>query len=148
MEFFPRTLTPEESDALVDRIEAHFGQHGFGLFAVELRSDGSFLGFIGLVVPSFTAHFTPCVEIGWRLSADHWGLGLATEGARQVTRYAFKRLALDAIVSFTVPANIRSTRVMEKLRMARDPAEDFDHPALPEGHPLRRHVLHRLRNSD
>jgi RimJ/RimL family protein N-acetyltransferase len=147
MEFLPRPLSLEESDAMMDRIEARFRQRGFGLCAVELRRDSSFIGFIGLSVPSFTAHFTPCVEIGWRLSASHWGHGLATEGARAVIRYAFEQLALDAVVSFTAATNIRSRRVMEKLRMIRDPAEDFDHPELPEEHPLRRHVLYRLRNS-
>lgn len=148
MEFLFRPLDPEESDALVDRIEARFRQRGFGLCAVELRRDASFIGFIGLAVPLFTAHFTPCVEIGWRLSANHWGHGLATEGALEVVRYAFEQLALDAIVSFTAATNVRSRRVMEKLGMIRDPAEDFDHPALPEEHPLRRHVLYRLRNSN
>jgi ribosomal-protein-alanine N-acetyltransferase len=99
-----------------------------------------------LHVPDFQAHFTPCVEIGWRLAADDWGRGLATEGAKAVVRYAFDALGLDSLVSFTVPANVRSLRVMEKIGMNRDPAEDFDHPNLPEGHALRRHVLYRLRN--
>jgi len=131
----------------VDQIQRHIQEHGFGLSAVELRQDHSFIGFIGLAVPSFQAKFTPCVEVGWRLSADHWGRGLATEGARELIRYAFEVLKLDALVSFTVPANLRSRRVMEKLGMNRDPADDFDHPNLPEGHPLRRHVLYRLRRS-
>lgn len=145
MEFLPAPLSPQESDRFVERIERHIQDHGFGLSAVELRQDHSFIGFIGLAVPSFQAKFTPCVEIGWRLSADHWGRGLATEGAREVIRCAFEILKLDALVSFTAPANIRSRRVMEKLGMARDPADDFDHPNLPQGHPLRRHVLYRLR---
>jgi RimJ/RimL family protein N-acetyltransferase len=144
MEFFPALLSREESDRLADRIEDHFRNHGFGLCAAELRQDHSFIGFIGLAVPSFQAAFTPCVEIGWRLSADHWGHGLATEGARAFVRYAFETIGLDSLVSFTVPANVGSRRVMEKLGMARDPADDFDHPNLPEGHPLRRHVLYRL----
>ena len=145
MEFMPSRLSREESDRLVDQIESHFRKRGFGLYAVELRQDHSFIGFIGLAVPSFRAHFTPCVEIGWRLSADYWGQGLATEGARKVMRHAFETLGLEELVSFTVPANIRSRRVMEKLGMTYQPTDEFDHPGLPEGHPLRRHVLYRLR---
>ena len=144
MEFMPGILTSTQSDAFADRIEAHFQQHGFGLCAVELRSDLRFIGFIGLNVPSFQAHFTPCVEIGWRLSADCWGQGLATEGARRMVEHASERLGLGALVSFTVPANVGSRRVMEKLGMSRNAVDDFDHPGLPEGHPLRRHVLYRL----
>lgn len=140
---FPAPLSRAESDDLADRIVAHFGVHGFGLFAVELRETGQFAGYIGLLVPKFEAHFTPAVEIGWRLDADLWNRGMATEGAREVLRYAFEELRLPEIVSFTVPANLASRRVMEKIGMARDRAGDFDHPRLPEGHPLRRHVLYR-----
>lgn len=145
MEFMPGCLSSAESDLLADRIERHFREHGFGLYAVELRQERQFIGFAGLAIPAFEAHFTPCVEIGWRLSADSWGGGLATEGAKAIVRHAFDVLGLDSIVSFTVPANTRSIRVMEKIGMTRDPSEDFDHPNLPEGHPLRRHVLYRLR---
>jgi RimJ/RimL family protein N-acetyltransferase len=144
MGFFPGTLSAGESDALVDRIERHFEQHGFGLWAAELRADQSLIGFVGLAAPTFEAAFTPCVEIGWRLSAHYWGQGLATEAAREVVRYAFGELRLESLVSLTVPANIRSRRVMEKIGMTRDPRDDFNHPNLPEGHPLRRHVLYRL----
>jgi len=144
MEFMPQCLSREESDALVDRIEDNFRKRGFGLFAAELREDGSFIGFIGLAKPEFSAHFTPCVEIGWRLSVDYWGRGLATEGARGVVRYAFETLGLISLVSFTVPANIRSRGVMERIGMSYDASEDFDHPNLPAGHPLQRHVLYRL----
>jgi len=144
MEFMPGPLSREESDLLVDRIEAHFQERGFGLCAAELREDHSFIGYVGLFAPSFRAAFTPCVEIGWRLAADHWGQGLASEGAREMVRHAFELVGLEALVSFTVPANVRSRRVMEKLGMTHDPADDFDHPRLPEGHPLRRHVLYRL----
>ena len=144
MQHFPAPLSRAESDAVVDRIEAHFRQRGFGPFAAELRDEHTFIGFIGLSVPSFDAHFTPCVEIGWRLAAAYWGRGLATEGALAVKQYGFETLALDELVSFTVPANIGSRRVMEKIGMTNDPADDFDHPNLPEGHPLRRHVLYRL----
>lgn len=146
MEFFPQPLSREESDAGVDRIEAGFEEHGFGLYAAELIEDGSFIGSIGLAVPEFPAHFMPCVEIAWRLAAAYWGRGLATEGARAVVQHAFSDLGLQELVSFTVPANVRSRRVMEKLGMTRQPADDFDHPGVPEGHPLRRHVLYRLQN--
>lgn len=144
MEFLSRTLQRAESDALVDRIEAHFQQHGFAVCAAELRQGGAFIGFIGLNVPSFKAPFTPCVEIGWRLAVDCWGQGLATEGAREIARYGFVTLGLKEIVSFTVPANIRSRRVMEKIGMTHNLADDFDHPQLPPDHPLRRHVLYRM----
>jgi ribosomal-protein-alanine N-acetyltransferase len=148
MEFMPACLSPAESDALVDRITQHFREHEFGLFAAELREERTFIGFVGLAVASFAASFTPCVEIGWRLSAVHWGRGLATEGARAVVKFAFGELGLDDIVSFTVPENVRSRRVMEKIGMTHDASEDFDHPRLPEWHPLRRHVLYRLRRTD
>jgi ribosomal-protein-alanine N-acetyltransferase len=145
MEHFPGTLAREESDALVNRVEAHFDRHGFGLCAAELRASGAFIGFIGLSVPVFDTHFTPCVEIGWRLAFDYWGQGLATEGARAALRHGFEVLRLDEIVSFTVAANMRSRRVMDRLGMTRDPGDDFDYPGLPEEHPLRRHVLYRTR---
>jgi RimJ/RimL family protein N-acetyltransferase len=144
MEFFPKCLNCEESDAMVDRIESHFRAKGFGLYAAELR-DGRFIGYVGLHTPTFEAHFTPCVEIGWRLASDVWGKGLATEGALAVVQHAFENLGLDEIVSFTVPANRRSIRVMEKIGMTRDAGGDFEHPNLPVGHPLRHHVLYRLR---
>lgn len=143
MEFYPAPLTREQSDTLIDRAEAHFERHGFGPWAVELRSTAQFIGYISLFVPAFQAHFTPCVEIGWRLDADHWGHGLATEGARAVLTHAFNVLSLPEVVSFTTPANLCSIRVMQKLGLTHNPADDFDHPALPHGHPLRRHVLYR-----
>jgi RimJ/RimL family protein N-acetyltransferase len=144
MEFFPALLTREESDATVDRIEAHFAAHDFGVWAAELKATGEFIGFVGLWVPSFEAHFTPCVEIGWRLAARHWGRGLATEGARAAVNHASQVLGLNELVSFTTDANIRSRRVMERIGMTCDRGDDFDHPGLPAGHPLRRHVLYRL----
>lgn len=145
MEFMPACLSREESDRLVDRIEGHFEARRFGLFAAELRRERSFIGFVGLSVPDFQAHFTPCVEIGWRLAAEHWNQGLATEGARAVLARAFDGLALEEVVSFTVPANVASRRVMEKIGMSHSPEDDFDHPRLPDGHPLRRHVVYRIR---
>lgn len=144
MEFLVGPLSRHESDQMVDRIQGHFRQHGFGACAAELQAGRQFIGFIGLAVPRFQAAFTPCVEIAWRLSVDHWGQGLASEGARAIARYAFEGLGLDELVAMTVPGNLRSRRVMEKLGMTWNPADDFDHPDLPEGHPLRRHVLYRL----
>lgn len=144
MEHFPNLLAREESDARADAIEQHWLERGFGLWAVEVPGVAPFIGFVGLSVPRFEAAFTPCVEIGWRLAADYWGQGYATEGARAAVEFGFGPLGLKEIVSFTVPANLRSRRVMEKLGMTRDPAEDFEHPLLAAGHPLRRHVLYRL----
>jgi RimJ/RimL family protein N-acetyltransferase len=145
MEFFPARLTRTQSDALVDKIESHFRKHGFGMYAAELKSNHAFIGFIGLNVPSFRAHFTPCVEIGWRLSAEAWGQGLATEGALAVLKYAREALRLQKLVSFTVPLNVRSRRVMEKIGMSHNSVDAFEHPQLPPGHRLRQHVLYRLR---
>ena len=145
MEFFAAPLSPSDSDRMIDRMQAHIAQHRFGFFAAELRASGEFVGFVGMSHVPFEAHFTPCVEIGWRLAAAHWNRGLATEGARRCLRYAFQELALPEVVAFTVPANRRSRRVMEKLGMSHSPADDFQHPNLPEGHPLRPHVLYRVR---
>lgn len=144
MEYFPGLLSTQESNGQADRIEAHLDKHGYGFWAVELKDIAPFVGFIGLAVPRFEAPFTPCVEIGWRLAAEYWGQGIASEGAKAALEYGFNALNLKEIVSFTVPANIRSRRVMEKLGMKHDPKDDFDHPLLAEGHPLRRHVLYRV----
>jgi RimJ/RimL family protein N-acetyltransferase len=143
MEHFPKPLDRTESDAAAARIREHFVLRGFGFWAVEVPGVADFIGFVGLSVPTFETHFTPCVEIGWRLAFEHWGHGYATEAARVSLDFGFRHLALDEIVSFTVPANLRSRRVMEKIGMTHSPADDFDHPALPEGHPIRRHVLYR-----
>jgi ribosomal-protein-alanine N-acetyltransferase len=145
LEFLPGPLSREESDARADRIQAHFERHGFGLWAAEIPGVTRFAGFVGLSVPPFETAFTPCVEIGWRLDADHWNRGYATEGARAALEFGFGSLGLREVVSFTVPPNVRSRRVMEKIGMTHSPDEDFDHPLLPEGHRLRRHVLYRLR---
>jgi RimJ/RimL family protein N-acetyltransferase len=144
MEFLPQPLDRTESDALAERIRAAFDIRGFGLWAVEVKGEAGFIGFLGLAVPKFEAPFTPCIEIGWRLAYEHWGKGYATEGARAVLSFAFERLALPEVVSFTTPANKRSWRVMERIGMTRSPDEDFDHPRLALGHPLRRHLLFRL----
>jgi RimJ/RimL family protein N-acetyltransferase len=144
VEFLPGPLTRAESDERAARIEAHFQEYGYGLWAVEVVGVAPFVGFVGLAVPRFDSPFMPCVEIGWRLAAEHWGRGHATEGARAALDFGFQRLSLDEIVSYTVPDNVRSRRVMEKIGMTHRSDEDFDHPLLPQGHRLRRHVLYRL----
>ena len=144
MEFFASPLGRVNSDAMVDRIEKHFGEHGFGLWAIEVPGVAPFVGFAGLTWARFSAPFTPCVELGWRLAFEHWGHGYATEAARLALGYGFATLALSEVVSFTSATNHRSRAVMQRLGMRRDPAEDFDYPSFPEDHPLRRHVLYRL----
>lgn len=144
MEFMSGLLSPQQSDDLIDRIEQHFDRHGFGVFAAEPIQEKTLIGFIGLNIPSYDAPFMPAVEIAWRLAVEQWGQGLATEGARTVVHHAFNTLQLPSLVSFTVSENMRSRRVMEKLGMTHDPSDDFDHPVLPPGHRLRRHVLYRL----
>ena len=148
MEHFPSTLSRDASDRLVQTIEHGWDQDGFGLWAIEVVADGRLIGFTGLSRPSFDAHFMPAVEVGWRLARDAWGHGYATEAAQAAVAFGFERLGLAEIVSFTVSANVRSRAVMERLGMRRDPADDFEHPKLPEGHPLRRHVLYRLARDD
>ncbi len=147
MEHFPAPLTRAESDMMVDRALAFWAKRGFCWFAVQIQG-GPFIGFTGLHLQQFEAHFTPAVEIGWRLSRDSWGYGYATEAARAAITWGFAEKDLNSIVSFTVPANGRSRAVMHRLGMRHDPAEDFDHPNLPIGHPLRRHVLYRLDAAD
>jgi RimJ/RimL family protein N-acetyltransferase len=147
MEFMPARLSRSESDALARRSESEIAAQGFGFWAVELRETGDFVGFVGLRTASFEAHFTPSVEIGWRLARTSWGKGFATEAAGRCLRFAFDTLALSEVVSFTVPANLRSRAVMERLGMRRAASDDFEHPRLPPGSPLRPHVLYRLARS-
>lgn len=147
MEFMPKLLSQAESEAMVSRVADHFNHYGFGLWAVEIVGAVPFIGFTGLSVPSFQAHFTPCAEIGWRLASKHWGHGYATEAAQAAIKFGFENAVLDQIVSFTAETNKRSRRVMERLGMSHTAADDFDHPNLAAGHPLRRHVLYRLSRS-
>ena len=144
MEHFPAPLTREASDAMLDRCVAAMAEQGWGLWALEVRATGWFIGFVGLAVPRFEAPFTPCVEIGWRLTRAAWGQGYGVEAARATLDTAYGPLGLEAVVSFTAWGNTRSRRVMERLGMTRDPADDFNHPQLPLGHRLSRHVLYRL----
>jgi RimJ/RimL family protein N-acetyltransferase len=145
MRYFPARLDRVASDAFVDRIEAGFDEHGFGLWAIERLDTYAFIGFVGLSVPSFDARFTPAVEIGWRLARSSWEQGFATEAGLRAVQAGFEDFGLTQIVSFTATVNTRSTAVMGRLGMTHDPADDFDHPALRAGHPLQRHVLYRLR---
>ncbi len=144
MELFVAAMTGAQSNALLERIEAHFAEHGFGLWAVEERATGRFLGFTGLARLTFDAPFTPAVEVGWRLTRAAWGKGHATEAAKEAIRYGFEQVGLSEVVSMTAASNLRSRAVMVRLGMTRDPADDFDHPLVPAGHPLQRHVLYRL----
>jgi len=147
MEHFPSPLNRAESDALVDRIEWGFGERGYGLWALEVRETGAFIGFAGLILQTFEAPFTPAVEVGWRLARHAWGHGYATEAGARALEHGFTEAGLEEIVSMTAVGNVRSRAVMERLGMTRDPADDFAHSRLPEAHPLRPHVLYRLRYS-
>jgi len=144
MRYFPAPMTRDASDAFAEHIRRHLEEEGWGLWAVEVAGGASFIGFVGLARPSFEAHFTPAVEVGWRLAREHWGHGYATEAGKAALEYGFAELDLDEIVSFTSPLNDPSWRVMERLGMTRDPADDFEHPRVAVGHPLRRHLLYRL----
>ncbi len=144
VEYLHGPLSPAASDALVDRIEAGWAEHGYGLWAVEVRADASFAGFVGLNRAGFEARFNPAVEVGWRLARPAWGHGYATEAGHAALGFAFDTVGLDEVVSFTTVANTRSRAVMERLGMRRDPRDDFEHPALARGDPLRPHVLYRL----
>lgn len=144
MEFFPSILTREQSDSLVERIVEGFDRHGFGLWAVEAKGVAPFIGFVGLSVPSFQSHFTPCVEVGWRIAFDNWGRGYATEGAEGAITFGFEDRRVQEIVSFTATINQRSRRVMEKLGMVSFKEDVFDHPNVAVGDRLCQHVLYRL----
>jgi RimJ/RimL family protein N-acetyltransferase len=144
MKHFPRVLDRATSDAEADMLASDLEREGWGLWAVALADEDRLIGFTGLDVVDFPARFTPATEIGWRFAREAWGHGYATEAARAVLEFAFANLGLDQLVSFTASTNERSQKVMERLGMHHDPADDFDHPRLPEGHRLRRHVLYRM----
>jgi 3-dehydroquinate dehydratase/shikimate dehydrogenase len=146
MEFFPSTLSEEESNALANRIQKELQEKPYGLWAVEVKNIAPFIGFVGLHYQDFPAPFTPCIEIGWRLAFEHWRKGYAFEASTAVIQYTFETLALEEIVSFTSVKNERSRGLMEKLGMKHDPQDDFEHPKVSENHPLRPHVLYRLKN--
>lgn len=149
MEHFPALQDSAATQALIDHINQHHEKFGYALYAVEIKDTHEFIGFVGLNHPPFEIHNfqpkgLPIVEIGWRLSSKHWGQGYATEAAKAVLHYAFTELNLNEIISFTVPANAKSQRVMKKIGLHHSEADDFDHPKLEENDPLKRHVLYRL----
>lgn len=147
MEHFPAVLTQDESDTLMNRCIEKLQSDGYGRWAVEVKTSGQFIGFVGLEMPTWEARFTPCTEIGWRLARSGWGHGYATEAANGVLARAFGALRLDEAVSFTTSGNARSRQVMQRIGMMRDASGDFDHPCVQDG-PLRRHVLYRLGRAD
>ena len=147
MEYFPSCLTREECEIFIERAEEKFETQGFGFWAAELKATESFIGFVGLNIPNLDTNFTPCVEIGWRLAKEHWGFGYATEAAKACLSFGFNQAKLAEILAWTTRGNHPSRKVMERLGMHHDPAEDFDHPGVPVGHFLRPHVLYRIRRN-
>lgn len=148
MEHFLAPLSREKSDLLVTNQAELIEKRGWGIWAVSVVGEADFIGFIGLAQVDFVAPFVPAVEVGWRLAYEYWGRGYAPEGAKAALQFGFEQLGLDEIVSFTATSNLRSMRVMEKLHMHRTVEDDFDHPRIPEGHPIRRHVFYRLTSSE
>lgn len=144
MRYFPAPLTRAQSDAMADRCEALMAERGWGVWAVERLDNQQFIGIVGLHVPQADLPFSPCVEIMWRLARDAWHQGFATEAAEAALAVGFEALQLAEIVAFTTTSNLPSQALMQRLRMTRDSAGDFDHPALAADHPLRAHVLYRL----
>lgn len=148
MRFFPACLDQAQSHALAARIRGHFAEHGFAPWVLQRRDSGAFIGVTGLLRVGFSAPFTPAVEIAWRLDRAHWRQGFAREAASAALACGFERLGLTQIVAFTTRDNLPSQGLMQRLGMRRDATDDFDHPALAAGHPLRRHVLYRLRRRE
>jgi len=148
MEYFEKPLSREESDTAVDRIMKHFEEKGFGLWVMESKETGEFIGTTGIFIPYFEAAYTPCVEIGWRMGVKYWGQGLVSEAARASLKYGFENVETEEIVAVTVPTNFRSRAVMDRLGMTHDPKADFDHPRVSDGHKYKRHVLYRLKKTE
>lgn len=144
MRYFPALMSRLESAAFIGRTRGHFAEFGFGIWALERKDTGAFIGFTGLDVVTFDAHFTPAVEICWRLAREHWGLGFASEAAWTALGCGFELVALDDIVSFTAKINLPSQKVMQAIGMQHDLADDFEHPKLADGDPLKSHVLYRI----
>ncbi|MFM2146002.1 MAG: hypothetical protein RL732_838 [Bacteroidota bacterium] len=142
MEYFPSLLSPDKTEQLYNRIQKHFEEHGFGLYALEESTTGAFIGFTGFMIPSFTAPFTPCVEIGWRLRKAYWGKGLASEAALACLEYGFSTWHFPEVYSFTSVYNTRSENVMKKIGMHK--AGEFEHPNIPRADRLCRHVLYKI----
>ncbi len=144
MRYLMHPASPDVVDAWIDRQIARQAEHGFCFWAVEERASGAFAGVVGLARISYEAHFTPAVEVGWRIPRPFWGRGYAPEAALASLRFGFDDLGLQEIVANACSENVKSQRVMQKIGMTRDPADDFDHPMMTDDHPLRRHVLYRV----
>ncbi len=144
MEFFPSTLSEEESTALVDKINEMFNQFGYGLYVVDKLETKEFIGFVGFWHPPFESDFTPCVEIGWRINKENWNNGYATEGAKECLRYGFNQLRFKEVYSFTSKVNTKSEKVMQKIGMYK--VKEFEHPKIKEGNELRSHILYKIEN--
>lgn len=142
MRYFPKTLDYKETDDFLHRIQKHFEETGYGLWAVEIKDTKEFIGFIGLLTATFEAEFTPCVEIGWRLDNKYWNNGYATEGAKACLEYGFNKLNLNSIYSFTAETNKPSENVMKKIGLKK--VGEFDHPKVEDGSPLKHHVLYKI----
>ena len=142
--FFPAALSADETIALIARVHEHFKDYGYGPYAVERIDTGQFIGFTGFFHPRFESHFTPCVEIGWRLSKDAWNLGFATEAAKACLGYGFEKLDLNEIYAFTATINQPSINVMVKAGLKK--VGEFEHPSVPDGHKLKTHVLFKIVN--
>jgi RimJ/RimL family protein N-acetyltransferase len=142
--YFPSIQTAETATADAARFSAPIAERGWGAWALEIPGEASFAGFVGLVVQTYAAHFTPAVEIGWQLSHAHWGKGYATEAAKAALNFAFAQLELSEVVSSTVTANMPSRAVMERIGLRYNAADDFDHPRVVDGTPFKRHVLYRI----
>ena len=141
MRHFLACLTRSEALEAFNRMRANIDQRGWGVWAVEVK--GSFAGMVGLNIPKWRLPFSPCTEVLWRLRREYWGQGIGHAAAIQAIEYGFSKVGLEEIVAFTTPSNLRSIRLIERLGFDRDHQGDFDHPAVPEGHPLRRHILYR-----
>lgn len=147
-EFFSCMLSREESDESIKVLSGHISKYGWGLWAASLLENDEFIGFIGLQNVPFNAHFTPAVEIGWRLAHKHWGKGFATEGAKAALKFGFESIELNKIVSFTTVNNLRSRHVMAKIGMHHDQKDDFDHPNISSENPMKKHVLYQLHREE
>lgn len=146
MKYFPALMSRDQTLQAVERIKKHFDDYGYGWFAVDLKSTGEFIGFIGFSHPRFESYFTPCIEIGWRLKAEHWGKGLATEGAKACLQYGFEILNFDKVYSFTAEPNFPSVKVMKKIGMK--PGGEFNHPMLHHDSWLCKHLLYKVSKSE
>lgn len=143
MEYYPSTLDEEQSDTMANKIKSLIAEKGWGFWAVELHNEKRFIGFVGLHEPTYELPVTPCVEIGWRLDKNYWGKGYATEAANESLKFAFEELELNEVYSFASVANEKSWRVMQRLGM-KNTHSNFEHPIIPENHPLREHVLYKI----